>query len=190
VAMAGDSITMCGGSVMMIHPAQACNMGSAADFRKMADTLDTVTGSIADVYAAKTGLPKDKVLDMMNAETWMDSDEAVKLGFATAVSKDKAAVRNSFDLSTFRNVPVSLKAEAEATEEDNPDTDNPECECTCPGCKAGNCDSCDNADCDAEGCSCPQDATVEPNEPVGAPVPEAASNMALLHKQLEINRRK
>jgi ATP-dependent Clp protease protease subunit len=116
VAMAGDTITMHSGSVMMIHPAQAANMGSAADFRKMADTLDTVTASLADVYAAKTGLAKDKVLDMMNAETWMDSDEAVKLGFATAVSKDKAAVKNEFDLSTFRNAPASLKVEAKAEE--------------------------------------------------------------------------
>lgn len=114
IAVAGDSVTMHNGSVMMIHPAQSISMGSASDFRKLADTLDTVTASIADIYVAKTGLAKDKVLDMMNAETWMDSDEAVKLGFATAVSKDKQAVKNSFDLTTFRNAPSTLKVEAEA----------------------------------------------------------------------------
>src|SRR5579863_10765806 len=65
VAMARDTVTMHSGSVMMIHPAQAMAMGSADDMRKLADTLDTVTGAIADIYVAKTGLDKAKVLDMM-----------------------------------------------------------------------------------------------------------------------------
>jgi ATP-dependent protease ClpP protease subunit len=111
IAMAGDTITMHSGSVMMIHPAQAIAMGDAAEMRKMADTLDTVTQSIADVYVAKTGLDKQSVLDMMTAETWMSSDEAVAKGFATGVSKEQAAVKNSYDLSKFRNTPSDLLTE-------------------------------------------------------------------------------
>jgi ATP-dependent Clp protease protease subunit len=117
IAMAGDTITMHSGSVMMIHPAQALAMGDATDMRKMADTLDTVTESIADVYTAKTGLSKDTVMDMMNAETWMSADEAVSKGFATTVSKEKAAVKNSFDLKAFRNAPVELTPEPEVIAE-------------------------------------------------------------------------
>jgi ATP-dependent protease ClpP protease subunit len=113
IAMAGSSIVMNAGSVMMIHPAQSIGVGDAADMRKLADTLDTVTESIADVYVAKTGLDKQTVLDMMNAETWMTSDEAVAKGFATQVSKEKAAIANSYDLSNFRNAPSTLIAQVE-----------------------------------------------------------------------------
>ncbi len=110
IAMAGDTITMHSGSVMMIHPAQALAMGNSAEMRKMADTLDTVTDSIADVYTAKTGLDKQTVLDMMNAETWMTADDAVAKGFATQVSKEKAAISNAFDLKilNFQRVPEEL----------------------------------------------------------------------------------
>ena len=93
VAMAGNTITMSTGSVQMIHEGQAMAFGSADDMRKMADTLTTVTSSIADIYVAKTGLPKDEVLAMQNVETWMDADEAVAKGFATAISKVAAVNR-------------------------------------------------------------------------------------------------
>lgn len=117
IAMAGDTITMHSGSVMMIHPAQALAMGDATEMRKMADTLDTVTQSIADVYCAKTGMGKDDVLDLMNAETWMTADEAVDKGFATTVSKEKKAIANSYDLKAFRNAPAELQPVEEPTGE-------------------------------------------------------------------------
>ncbi len=111
VAMAGDTITMATGSVLMIHEAMAMAFGNADELRKMADTLTTVTSGIADIYVAKTGLPKDEVLAMQNKETWLSADEAVAQGFATSVNKDKAAVKNEFDLAKFRNAPAALKVE-------------------------------------------------------------------------------
>lgn len=108
IAMAGDTITMATGSVMMIHEGQAMAFGSADDMRKMADTLTTVTSGIADIYVARTGLPKADVLTMQNVETWMSAEDAVAKGFATSVSKT-AAVKNEFKLDVFNNVPESLK---------------------------------------------------------------------------------
>lgn len=123
VAMAGDTITMHSGSMLMIHPAQAMGMGSADDMRKLADTLDTVTGSIADIYVAKTGLAKTKVLDLMQAETWMDATDAVKQGFATTTASDKQAVQNSCDLSilNYKRVPAEMVNVAKTEEIDAED---------------------------------------------------------------------
>jgi ATP-dependent protease ClpP protease subunit len=109
VCMAGDTITMNQGSVMMIHEAQALAMGDKAAMLKMADTLETVTGSIADIYVGKTKNSKKSVLAMMAAETWMDPKDAVANGFATAVGK-AGAIKNSFDLSRFKNTPIELQA--------------------------------------------------------------------------------
>src|SRR5579864_3298342 len=69
IAMAGDTITMQLGTQMMIHEALAMTAGFADDMRKMADTLDSVTASAADIYVAKTGMNKDAVLKLMAAET-------------------------------------------------------------------------------------------------------------------------
>ena len=111
VAMAGDTCVMNPGSVMMIHRAQAICAGYSDDMTKMADVLNKVSDSAADIYVAKTGLTKADVLALMAAETWMTPEEAVKEKFATAVGKDKVKVTNSFDLSNFKNVPIELKVQ-------------------------------------------------------------------------------
>jgi ATP-dependent Clp protease, protease subunit len=111
IAMAGDTITMATGSTMMIHEAMSMAFGNAEKMTKMADTLTTVTSGIADIYVARTGLPKAEILEMQNVETWLTASEAVAKGFATSVSKDKA-VKNEFKLDAFSNIPEELKAEA------------------------------------------------------------------------------
>jgi ATP-dependent protease ClpP protease subunit len=118
VAMAGKTVTMQLGTTMMVHNAQALVAGYASDCRKMADVLDTVSASAADLYAAKTGLPKDEVLKLMDAETWMNPEEAKEKGFADAISKDKAKVTNMYNLSVFKNAPAELKLEVKTKEVD------------------------------------------------------------------------
>lgn len=107
IAMAGETITMNEGSMMMIHDAIGIGMGNSDEMRKLADTLDSVTSSIADIYVSNTGLSKDAVLKMMSDETWMSGAEAKQNGFCTAIGKG-AKVSNSFDLSKFKNTPKEL----------------------------------------------------------------------------------
>jgi ATP-dependent Clp protease, protease subunit len=125
IAMAGDTCVMSDGSCMMVHNASGIALGGAADMRKMADVLDTVTGSAADIYVARTGVDKNKVLSLMAAETWMTAAEAVAAHFATAVSESKA-ISNSFNLSVFEHTPAALKAKQKEVEPEpivNPEQD-------------------------------------------------------------------
>ena len=148
ICMAGETITMNEGSMMMIHDAQGMAMGNGQDMRKLAETLDQVTGSIADIYVANTGTKKNKVLDMMHAETWMSAQEAKDNGFATAITKGEK-VSNSFDLSRFRNVPKEFK------EMKIENKQSPECACGCRACYDAECDECamHTANCgDVENC--------------------------------------
>ena len=117
VAMAGSTVTMNKGAMMMIHPAQGMAMGDAATVREFADTLDKVTESIADIYTARTGLAKDKVLKMMNDETWLNDDEAIENKFADKKGSAER-VSNSFDLSRFKNAPAELKNQVKTKEVD------------------------------------------------------------------------
>jgi ATP-dependent protease ClpP protease subunit len=123
VAMAGDTVTMNLGTQMMIHGAMAMAMGHAADMRKMADTLDQVSSSIADIYVAESGNSKKKVTEMMTAETWMSAKEAVENGFATSTGAANR-VQNSFDLKVFgfKNTPKEL-LEVKAAVEPEPKAD-------------------------------------------------------------------
>lgn len=182
IAMAGDSITMATGSVMMIHEGMSMAFGGADDMRKMADTLTTVTSCIADIYVAKSGLLKADVLAMQNVETWMNADEAVAKGFATSIS-NASAVRNEFKLDTFRNAPDSLKVVASTQAEADPEPET--CGCDCEQCAGGDCGTCSNGDCMDQVCDCANQTQNKAD-----PVVNAAPDLSLFAHQLEINRRK
>ncbi len=91
VAMAGTKILMRPGSWMMVHPAQCITMGSKADHLKSAEYLDTITDGAIDIYMRRTKQAEKKVRQLVEAETWMTSDEALDLGFADALVQDDAA---------------------------------------------------------------------------------------------------
>lgn len=107
VAMVGDTITIASNGFMMIHNPWALAMGEAADFRKMADQLDKVRGSILDTYAERTGTAPNVISDMMDDETWMTAEEAVEMGFADSIGSE-AKMAAKFDLSKFSRVPKLL----------------------------------------------------------------------------------
>ena len=81
VALSGDSIYMAENALFMIHNPQGMVVGQAEDMRKTADLLDTVRGSIAKAYIAKTGKDENEVNALMDAETWLTADEAFEFGF-------------------------------------------------------------------------------------------------------------
>jgi ATP-dependent Clp protease, protease subunit len=85
IAMAGDEILMSPVAVMMIHNPLTRASGNMHDLRKVADVLDTVKDSIINAYVAKTGRPRNKISQMMDDETWMSANVAVKEGFADGV---------------------------------------------------------------------------------------------------------
>lgn len=85
IAMAGDKIIMPSNAMMMIHNPWTGTYGEAKDMRKMADTLDSVRDSIVAAYKEKTTLDVERIVQLMDDETWMTAAEAVELGFADEV---------------------------------------------------------------------------------------------------------
>lgn len=83
IAMAGDEIVMQPGSMMMIHDAAGITEGTADTHRDTAERLDQISDQVSQIYQARTGLSKQRVNELMDAETWMTAEEAVELGFAT-----------------------------------------------------------------------------------------------------------
>ena len=85
VAMGGDEILIDAAAVLMIHNPATLTIGTAADLRASADTLDKLAGIYAAAYAARSGNRTVDVLGWMHSETWMTAEEAVALGFADRV---------------------------------------------------------------------------------------------------------
>lgn len=109
VAMAGDQIRIGEAAFMMIHDAWGVGAGSSADLRRAADLLDAVSGTIADIYAGRTGKDVADIKTMMAAETWMSGSEAVKAGFADVLVENKIVVASVRDPSRFKNLPAALR---------------------------------------------------------------------------------
>jgi ATP-dependent protease ClpP protease subunit len=129
VAMAADRIIMPRNSVMMIHNPWSAACGDARTMRKTAQTLDVVREGLVAAYAGKTGLPGERIREMLDEETWMTAEEALARGFADEIDEAvpvEASLRSGgrilaaggmeFDLTRFSRRP-RLGAEASSGEE-------------------------------------------------------------------------
>lgn len=85
VAMAGTKVLMSPVSTMMIHNPATMAWGDTAEMQKAIAMLSEVKESIINSYEIKTGLSRAKLSHLMDAETWMDANKAVQLGFADGI---------------------------------------------------------------------------------------------------------
>jgi ATP-dependent Clp protease, protease subunit len=116
IAMAGDTVIMPRNAMMMIHNPWTIGWGNAADFRKLADDLDKIRESIIAAYQDKAGIEREKLIELLDAETWLTADEAQEYGLIDEVDERNSIsasmkggflVMNGlqFDVRSFKNVP-------------------------------------------------------------------------------------
>lgn len=92
IAMAGDEVLMSPVSLLMVHNPMTVAVGDTEEIKKSIAMLDEIKESIINAYRAKTGLSRKKLSDMMDEESWINAEKAVKLGFADGIlfkEKDK-----------------------------------------------------------------------------------------------------
>jgi len=90
LAMAGDEVVIEKPARMMIHNASGLVLGNASAMRDMADVLDGLDATIAQMYADRAGRPVAEYAAAMAAETWYTSAQAVAAGLADRVANDRA----------------------------------------------------------------------------------------------------
>lgn len=119
IATGCDELVMSPGSELMVHDASTVTFGDAAEMDKAHRMLDSVSNTIASVYAAKAGGTLADWRAVMVAETWYTAQEAVDAGLADrtdtvrdagstetagaepAQALPDGSVENAFDLSIF-----------------------------------------------------------------------------------------
>ena len=95
IAMAGSKVLMSPVSMLMIHNPMTAAFGNSAEMQKAIDMLGSVKDSILNAYEIKTGMSRTKLSHLMDAETWMDANKAMELGFADEIMK-----RSTEDIET------------------------------------------------------------------------------------------
>lgn len=82
---AGDERIMHDASLLMIHNAWTYASGNAADLRKQAEDLETITQASKNAYMANVSISDEELTALMDAETWIAPADAVEMGFATSI---------------------------------------------------------------------------------------------------------
>ena len=85
IAMAGTKVIVSPVSMMMIHNPMTAAFGNASEMEKAIAMLDEVKESIINAYEIKTGMSRAKLSHLRDAETWMNANMAVELGFADEI---------------------------------------------------------------------------------------------------------
>lgn len=131
IAMAGDTIIMSPGSLMMIHRPSVFAGGNVDDLDKAKEVLLKIEESITPIYSERSGLSIERIAELLEAETWMTADEAVEMGFADeAIHKSdiKATIQNALNTNfafsmksteeSLRSLVEKITASEEKEEED------------------------------------------------------------------------
>lgn len=87
---AGDERIMHEASLLMIHNAWVAASGNAAELRKQADDLETITNVSKSAYMANVSIAEDELTALMDAESWISPQDAVDMGFATSIEAFEA----------------------------------------------------------------------------------------------------
>ena len=88
VFMAGDRRVMQPASLLMIHNAWTVAMGNAAQLRKTADDIETITQASVEAYKKVATISEEEIKALMDAETWILPKDAVEYGFATEIDDE------------------------------------------------------------------------------------------------------
>ena len=124
IAMAGTEVLMSPTALLMIHNPLTVAIGDSEEMQKAIAMLDEVKESIINAYELKTGISRAKIAHLMDAETWMNAQKAIELGFADGILTRDACVSDGTPINSYqfsrRAVTNSLLSKIPKTEYKHP----------------------------------------------------------------------
>lgn len=115
IAMAGDEIVMPRNALMMIHNMWMGAVGNAAELRKAADDLDVINAAGRGAYLAKARdkLPEEKLVEMMDAETWLTAEDCITYGLADRLADQDADMKNAAEVLKNANLSAQQRIDVQ-----------------------------------------------------------------------------
>ena len=112
IAMAGETVTMSAGAVLMIHDPSMLTIGDSAEHSKTIEMLEALASSYARIYAAKSGKSAEDCRAIMKAERWFNPQQAVDEGFADETTEIRGEAVAAFPYQAYAHAPKRLVAMA------------------------------------------------------------------------------
>lgn len=107
IAMAGGDVYMSPVSMLMIHNPSTIAIGDSEEMLRAKALLDEVKESIINAYGLKTGLSRTKLSHLMDAESWMNANKALELGFADKIMFMESETPDLTDSLIFSRMAVT-----------------------------------------------------------------------------------
>lgn len=85
IFMAGEERYINKLAQLMIHEVTTGARGNAEKLRQAADTIEQMSHSMAEAYRGKVNVSDEELAEMLARETWLNAEQAISLGFATAI---------------------------------------------------------------------------------------------------------
>ncbi|WP_334341182.1 head maturation protease, ClpP-related [Companilactobacillus sp. HBUAS56275] len=106
IAMAGDTIFMPKNAQMMVHHAATFEYGNVQDFEQVIKMLNKMDNSLIASYESRFKGTSQELTDLLDAETFLNADEAVAFGFADKIldysdDKDEDKEQDNIKSSLF-----------------------------------------------------------------------------------------
>lgn len=112
IALAGDEVHMGEGALFMIHLPWTGVLGNRNDLENTINRLMDVEEQLVGIYAKKTGLDRQEIRAMLEAETWLDADQAMEKGFVDFKSTESLAIAASaFEHKWINKKPKKYKSQ-------------------------------------------------------------------------------
>ena len=124
IAMAGTEVLMAPTALLMVHNPLTVAIGDTEEMQKAIAMLDEVKESIITSYELKTGMSRAKLAHLMDAETWMNAQKAIELGFADGILTRETGMPDGIAINSYqfsrRAVTNSLLSKIPKTEHKQP----------------------------------------------------------------------
>ena len=91
LAMAFDEIEIAGNGYLMLHNPTVASAGDDEAHARDAKLLSELKQKMITAYAARSGLPENEITAMMKAETFINAEDALSMGFVSRVSESVVA---------------------------------------------------------------------------------------------------
>lgn len=89
IAMAGDTIRIADGAFLMIHQCWGAIVGNKTEmpqlFKDSMARMENIDATMIKRYSQRSGVSAEKVDEMLRAETWLTSDQAIEMKFADEI---------------------------------------------------------------------------------------------------------
>lgn len=113
IALAGDEIIMGEGALFMIHLPWTFAMGNRNDLDNVVNRLTDVEEQLVSIYAKKSRLDRSEIKSMLEAETWLDADQAIEKGFVDRKSDEEAMpiAASAMESKFFNKAPRNYRSD-------------------------------------------------------------------------------